>query len=358
MRAPNEIDFWRGLALVMIFVDHVPGIVFESFTYQRTGISDAAEIFVFLAGWSLRLVVSSGRMKDSILRLVLRLSSRAVTIYIAQVFIVSVALAMTAAGAILVKDALILEWNNASAIFETPVEAQLAIVLLSHQLGYFDILPLYVVLMTIAPLVVLLDRVSGWLLLACSLGLYLTAIVYGFNMPTWPDEGRWYFNPFCWQFDFALGYLIAKRDGIAAMAYQNRVMARFLALPFVVAGAIIAYYRWYPDPFSVPEPRLLFMFDKTFLSPARVFHMLCMIALCGGFFTFIQRWLKPVAIFASMMGRNSLNVFCVASILSLAAQFVRYSADAGFGVDLSVFLCGIGGMAATAWISEWRERIK
>jgi hypothetical protein len=177
-------------------------------------------------------------------------------------------------------------------------------------------------------------------------------------MPTWPDEGRWYFNPFCWQLDFVLGFLIAKRDGIAAMAYRHRLLARFLGLPVVVAGAVIAYFRWYPDPFSVPEPRLLFMFDKTFLSPSRIVHMLCMIALCGGFFVYIHRWLKPLAHFASMMGRNSLNVFCVASILSLAAQFVRYSADAGFGVDLLVFLCGIGGMAATAWISEWRERIR
>jgi hypothetical protein len=358
MRAPNEIDFWRGLALIMIFVDHIPGIAFESYTYQRVGISDAAEIFVFLAGWSLRLVVSSSRVKDSFARLVLRLSSRALTIYVAQVFIVSLALAMTAAGAMYFEDALILEWNNASAIFENPVEAQLAIVLLSHQLGYFDILPLYVVLMAFAPLVVALDRLGGWVLLGCSLAVYIIAIVSGFNLPTWPNEGKWYFNPLCWQLDFVLGFLISRKDGIAAQVYRHRSIARLVALPVVVAGAIIAYLRWYPDPFSVPEPRLAFMFDKTFLSPARVLHMLSMIAVFGGFFTLFRPWIRPLADFASMMGRNSLNVFCVASILSLAAQFVRYATDASFTVDLLVFLCGIAGMAATAWISEWRERIK
>lgn len=358
MRAPNEIDFWRGLALIMIFVDHVPGIAFENYTYQRIGISDAAEIFVFLAGWSLRLVVSSSRVKDSFARLFLRLSSRAFTIYVAQVFIVSVALAMTAAAAMYYEDALILEWNNASAIFENPVEAQLAIVLLSHQLGYFDILPLYVVLMAFAPLVVALDRLGGWVLLALSLTLYVTAIVSGFNLSTWPNEGRWFFNPLCWQLNFVLGFLIAQRDGVAAFVYKHRNIVRLLALPVVVAGAFIAYMRWAPDPFAVPEPRLLFMFDKTFLSPARLLHMLGMVALCGGFFPVFKSWIGPLAGFASMMGRNSLNVFCVGSILSLAGQLIRYATEASFAVDLMVFLCGIAGMTATAWISEWRERVK
>ena len=50
MRAPNEIDFWRGFALVTIFINHVPGIYFERFTYRNVSLSDSAELFVFLAG--------------------------------------------------------------------------------------------------------------------------------------------------------------------------------------------------------------------------------------------------------------------------------------------------------------------
>ena len=53
MREPNAIDFWRGLALVTIFINHVPGNTFERYTYSQYGISDAAELFVFLAGWSI-----------------------------------------------------------------------------------------------------------------------------------------------------------------------------------------------------------------------------------------------------------------------------------------------------------------
>ena len=54
MRAANEIDFWRGLALVSIFVNHIPGFAFERITHRNYGLSDSAELFVFLAGWSLR----------------------------------------------------------------------------------------------------------------------------------------------------------------------------------------------------------------------------------------------------------------------------------------------------------------
>ena len=57
MRAPNEIDFWRGFALVTIFINHIPGIYFERFTFRNVSLSDSAELFVFLAGCALRILV-------------------------------------------------------------------------------------------------------------------------------------------------------------------------------------------------------------------------------------------------------------------------------------------------------------
>ncbi|MGT2479265.1 OpgC domain-containing protein [Methylobacterium oryzae CBMB20] len=53
MRDPNAIDFWRGFALITIFINHIPGNTFERYTFSQYGISDAAELFVFLAGWSI-----------------------------------------------------------------------------------------------------------------------------------------------------------------------------------------------------------------------------------------------------------------------------------------------------------------
>ena len=45
-----RIDFFRGLALYMIFVDHVTGDPLSMLTYRILGFSDAAEIFVILSG--------------------------------------------------------------------------------------------------------------------------------------------------------------------------------------------------------------------------------------------------------------------------------------------------------------------
>ena len=96
MRAPNSIDFWRGFALVTIFVNHVPGIVFESFSFREYSLSDSAELFVFLAGFSLRFVVNS-LADEPLSALVYRLAGRALTIYFAQILITLFAIAIIAA---------------------------------------------------------------------------------------------------------------------------------------------------------------------------------------------------------------------------------------------------------------------
>ena len=35
-RGANPVDFWRGFALVTIFVNHIPGIFYEHFTHRNT----------------------------------------------------------------------------------------------------------------------------------------------------------------------------------------------------------------------------------------------------------------------------------------------------------------------------------
>ena len=49
----ESIDFWRGLALLIIFIDHVPGNPLASITPRNFGFSDSAEAFIFLSGLAL-----------------------------------------------------------------------------------------------------------------------------------------------------------------------------------------------------------------------------------------------------------------------------------------------------------------
>jgi len=189
-RHANAVDFWRGFALVSIFVNHIPGIWFEKLTHRNVSISDSAELFVFLAGWSLGLLVGSRREPMTAPRLVIRLGGRALKIYAAQILICSLALAILAATAYLLDNPLLLEWHNAAAVFQDPALAHIGLVLLTHQLGYFDILPLYVVLMLAAPALALIDRFARPLLVPLSLALYFASLTVPFTAPTWPEIAK------------------------------------------------------------------------------------------------------------------------------------------------------------------------
>ena len=80
---------------------------------------------------------------------------------------------------------------------------------MTFQLGYFNILPLYVVLMLWAPVALALNLRSPMLALAMSAGLYAAARLFGLNLPNWPEAGGWFFNPFAWQLVFTLGLVSA-----------------------------------------------------------------------------------------------------------------------------------------------------
>jgi hypothetical protein len=358
MRLPNEIDFWRGFALLTIFINHIPGLYFERFTYRNLSLSDSAELFVFLAGWAMRRLVEGPARGLSARWLLVRLEGRALTVYVAQILITEIAIALLATGSLLLDAPFLLDWHNASAVFNDPVRAHIGLVLLTHQLGYFNILPLYVVLLLVGPLIAITDRHLRRLLLPCSLGIYFYALVSGINLPTWPVEGAWFFNPLTWQLIYVLGFLLAGEDGLGALPRRHQKVLWWLALPIVLLGAVAAKMDFSPDPIAVPAPKLLFMFDKTFLSPARLVHALALVTLFAGSFKLISSWTPRFSAFLSLLGRNSLNVFCVASILSLTGQIFRFVYGGLVATDAFIVILGALIMGIVAWASESRERLR
>jgi hypothetical protein len=354
-RDANAVDFWRGFALVTIFINHVPGLWYEKLTHRNISISDSAELFVFLAGWSLGLLVVRGDKRFDTARLVARLGGRAITIYAAQVLITSLAIALLAGTAYVTGNLLVLEWHNAAAVFQEPELTHIGLVLLTHQLGYFDILPLYVVLMVLGPGLALVDRFARPLLVPASLAIYLAAQITPFTAPTWPVQGQWFFNPFAWQFIFVLGFALSRDEGLGHIVRRNIERIRYVAWPIVAVTSVMVLFNWFPDPTKMPEPRLLFLNGKSFLTPIRVVQFLALAAAFSAAYVFIRRipWLPE---FMSILGRNSLNVFCVGSLLSLSGQIIRFLYTGSFLVDAIVVVSGIGLLWLTAWISEWRMR--
>ncbi|MGE0765614.1 MAG: OpgC family protein [Hyphomicrobiaceae bacterium] len=355
-RQVNAVDFWRGYALVAIFINHIPQNFYEHLTHKNFSLSDSAELFVFLAGWSLRHVVGRPDDPRPTPDLLFRLFGRAITLYVAQMAIALLAIAMLAAAALVLVNPLFLEWHNAAAIFYDPVRAHIGLVLLSHQLGYFNILPLYVVLLTIAPFVAIVHRYAPNILLPISVAIYLVSLVFGITVPTWPVDGQWFFNPLCWQLIFVLGFSMSRDRGAGGWVKRNIRWLRFIAAPIVIGLSLMGWFNLWWDPTKVPEPRLLFIIGKTFVTPIRLIQFMALIALMSAAYPYIVKVVPSLVEFLSRLGRNSLPVFCVGSVLSLAGQIVRFAYGGGLLVDTLLVGSGIVALSLVAWMAEWRSR--
>lgn len=358
IRAPNAIDFWRGFALLTIFVNHVPGLAYENLTHRNIGISDSAELFVFLAGWSLRGIAANRADHLTMQRMILRVGARGVTLYAAQIAITMIAIALLAAVALTVGDPLLLEWHNAASVFQDPIRTHIGLVLLTHQLGYFDILPLYVVLMFGAILLAVLHRVAPAAVLPASLALYVWALVAQVNLPTWPLEGVWFFNPLCWQLIFVLGFTCAGNDGLGGAMKRHPRLLMALGVPGVLFGFWVMLFGYRPDPLSLPSPFLFFVIDKAFLTPLRLWHALSLFALMSGAYPTLFRLFPGIAAFLCMLGRNSLYVFCIGSLASLAGQLARFVFGGSLLTDTAILLGGVVLLGVTGWLSELKDRLR
>ncbi len=358
LRQVNAIDFWRGYALIAIFINHIPYNFYERFTHKNVSLSDSAELFVFLAGWSLRHIVGPADDPRPVQHVLFRVMGRAVTLYVAQMAIALIAIAMLAAAALVLANPLFLEWHNAAAVFYDPVRAHIGMALLSHQLGYFDILPLYVVLMlVVAPIVAVFHRVAPSWLLPVSFAIYLTSVVFGLTVKTWPTKGQWFFNPLCWQLIFILGFAMSRERGPGVWVRRNLGTLRLICWPIVIGLAIMSWFNLWWDPTKVPEPRLLFLLGKTFVTPIRLIQFIALLIVMSAAYPYIVRWLPRLVAFCAALGRNSLPVFCVGSLLSLSGQIIRSAAGASVILDTLLVGTGIIVLWLVAWLAEWRDRI-
>src|SRR6202044_2203639 len=59
-----RLDLFRGIALWLIFIDHLPPNILTWFTIRNYGFSDATEIFIFISGYTAAFVYGRA-MRDS-----------------------------------------------------------------------------------------------------------------------------------------------------------------------------------------------------------------------------------------------------------------------------------------------------
>src|SRR5262249_22125687 len=95
-------------------------------------------------------------------------------------------------------------------ILNDPLSGILHAVALHAVPTYLDILPLYLALFAIFPVIYVGLHLNRGLTIAVSAGLWIVAnAVPTLNLPNWMNNGHWYFNPLAWQFLFTIGAFLA-----------------------------------------------------------------------------------------------------------------------------------------------------
>jgi hypothetical protein len=334
-RRPRDprIDAFRGLALVMIFIDHVPGNPYEHWTLRNWGFSDAAEGFFIMSGIAAGIAYSARferRQEAGLWPAVAPLWSRAWTLYLVQILLTVATIAIFAAAAAHFAMPELLTKHNLRGVFETPESVLIALPLLGHQIGYVNILPSYIVLMLAAPFAILLGLRRPWLLLALSAALWLVAGLWKLNIPNFPGNGGWFLNPLTWQVIFVLGLVIGMRHRKGRRLVPVSRGLFFTALGFLLLvlawkeipafGKFMNYQMWRLGNAGLPYTFVTH--NKTFLAVPRLLHVLALAYVLSCLPWVLRACASRVAAPLRLMGQHGLLVFALGSVLSMACQAV------------------------------------
>lgn len=326
---------------MMIFINHVPRNIYENFTSRNFGFSDAAEAFVLMSGIAVGLAYSKGFKTGDLGAALLRVWRRAGTIYVAHIVTSAFAIAILAYGVLFLDAYTLVKRVNFAAFMEQPLAALLGLPTLTHQLGYFNILPLYFVLLLVSPLYIIIGLRSRWALVAFATLVWFLAGTYRLNLPNYPNPGGWFFNPFSWQLLYAIGIAagLSAKEGKKLIPFQSLLFG--LAAAFLVFSLFWIKLRMGGLPGARSLPFFIGSFDKTFLALPRLLHILALAYVLTNL-TAVSRLLKAQAFRPlELMGQNSLAVFATGSVLSIALQVFRARFETTAIADGALLLAGI-----------------
>ncbi|VEJ44426.1 OpgC family protein [Bartonella vinsonii] len=354
----TRIDVFRSLALLTIFINHIPGTLYEHITHKNFGFSDSAEIFVLLSGVSLGLSFHAYLSRESFIFIVRKLWQRALQLYGAYLFTTFVTLSLFLGAFLLWRTEQLLTMNNVGLFYTQPFVAFFSILSLGHQLGYNNILPLYMTLMFFAPLFLYCSCKHKGLLLLGSFILYLICGLYEIAPPSYPLEGQWFFNPLSWQFLFVIGVTstLSLKQGktIAFQPFWIILAVGYLLLSLLWVRlnwwGVLQWLGWSSSP--------LMNFNKTFLSLPRLLHVialatliLCLPRLSACFRVSPQH---PLAI----LGKHSLPVFVTGTVFAMFGQVLKTVMTGTFFSDTLLIISGIIVQFGVAYYCDKRHPLR
>ncbi len=352
-----RIDVIRGLALLVIFINHMPGNAIAAWMPHNFGFSDGADAFVLLAGISATLAYGSLIERRGLAVGALKIAARLWTLYIAHIALFIIVCGVVAVAVTRTQNPLYVEAINIQPFFSDTFAALIDVLLLRYQPSYLDILPLYIVLLALFPVIYLAVRFSPLATLLVSLSIWQGALWFGLNLPNVHAAG-WFFNPFAWQVVFTLGVILgcAAQRGIAAprLRWLDAAAVSLIVLAFLAKTAS-------GNPTGLPMLNDWFDSvqlgsDKTNLAWSRLLHVLALAWLA-------MRWLPAGAGLLrhaagrtlAVVGRHSLDVFCAGTVLAIAGQIVIAETGFALGPQLLVCLTGTTLLVGLGMFLTWYQ---
>jgi hypothetical protein len=355
-----RLDLFRGLALWLIFIDHLPPSLLTWFTIRNYGFSDATEIFIFISGYTAAFVYGRAMTESGFVVATARILRRTWQIYVAHVFLFTIFLAEISYVATSFENPLYTEEMGIMDFLRQPDVTIVQALLLRFRPVNMDVLPLYILLMLSLPLILVLIRWRADVALALSVLLYAATWEFDLYLTSYPN-GYWAFNPMAWQLLFVFGAWCALGGA--------RRMSKILASPITMwvcfaylLGSFYVTLTWYVPQMSHLLPRRLeqwmYPIDKTDLDVLRFAHFLALAAITVRFLPrdwpgLKSIWLKPLI----LCGQHSLEIFCLGVFLAFAGHFILAEVGSGAALHALVSLCGILIMCGVAWLISWYKHV-
>ncbi|SHL29894.1 hypothetical protein SAMN05444272_0243 [Roseibium suaedae] len=365
-----RLDFFRGLGMFIIYIAHLPNSWWALWIPARFGYSDATEIFVFCSGMA--SAIAFGKIFDlhGMALGTARIVHRMWQVYwahIGQFLVIAAALVAVQSSGYLTEccnlDYNYVEALNLHRFFGAPETTLPGLLTLTYVPNYFDILPMYIVILALVPVMMAVTRLSVAAGFVLSISLWLLATFGYLNLPAEPWSDRpWFFNPFAWQLIFFTGFAFM-RGWIPAPPVDRRLV--ILAAVLVVGTIPLAWFRVQEAVPSISqfnadiEPLRV----KTEFGVLRFMHFLSLaylawVAAGKHGRRLVARegslWGKTVHVIQKV-GQQSLPVFMASLVIAQGAALLRDMAgghDTLAGQLLSNGL-GILALIAVAYVAGW-----
>jgi poly(3-hydroxybutyrate) depolymerase len=350
--------------MFIIFIAHCRGNVLWNVIPARFGVSDAADMFVFLSGMAAAIAFGGTFVRLGMRVGTARIAYRCLQLYAAQIGMFFAVAVVVVVGTRWYGDTDYIVVAQFQRFFADPGNALVGLFTLTYVPHYIDILPLYIVALAMVPVAMALARIDPRLVLAASIALYLAANIFKLDLPAnADDQAVWYFNPFAWQLIFFTGF--ALRRGWVTVPLDSRFLL-WASVAILLAGLAISL----PSVFErVPAIDALRVWvdthsNKTFMDPMQYVHFLAsvyvvLVLLKGREQILLTPLLRPFV----KCGQQALSIFTSGMVLSYIGGMIFDHEGTGAIVQLVVngvtFALLFAIAYGVAWFkaAPWKRRV-